>query len=43
MPEKITQYESDTSGTVVNEVMRVYNDFGQLTDEYQSHGGVVVP
>lgn len=43
MPEKITQYDADTSGNVVNEALRVYNDFGQLIEEYQEHGGGVVP
>lgn len=41
--EKITSYDNATvgSGTIVNEVQRGYNAFGQLTVEYQSHGGAV--
>ena len=41
--EKITSYDNPTvgSGSVVNEVGFVYNDFGQLVTEYQEHGGAV--
>lgn len=41
MVEKITSY-SDTAGTTaVNEVLNVYNSFGQLKDQYQEHDGEV--
>ncbi|MEZ6131596.1 MAG: hypothetical protein R3C59_23240 [Planctomycetaceae bacterium] len=30
-----------TSGNVVNEAQFLYNDFGQLTHDYQSHSGTV--
>ena len=41
--EMITSYDNPTvgSGSVVNQVQNVYNDFGQLVTEYQDHGGVV--
>ncbi len=39
LPEKFTSYNS--SGTVVNEVLRQYNGLGQLTKEYQTHSGAV--
>ncbi|MBL9090226.1 MAG: IPT/TIG domain-containing protein [Planctomycetaceae bacterium] len=41
MPEKITSHDAATSGSVVNEVQRAYNGFGQLIAEYQSHAGAV--
>ncbi|MBC8873387.1 MAG: RHS repeat-associated core domain-containing protein [Planctomycetes bacterium] len=43
MREKTTSYNSETvgSGSVVNEVQFEYNDFGQLTKDYQAHGGTV--
>lgn len=39
----LTSYNNATvgSGTVVNDVKYVYNGFGQLTTEYQSHSGAV--
>ena len=41
--EKTTSYDNATvgSGNVVNETQAVYNGFGQLTTEYQSHAGAV--
>jgi len=43
MREKITSYDNATvgSGSVVNEVQFAYNDFGQVTHDYQAHGGAV--
>ena len=43
MRETITSYDNATvgSGSIVNEVEFAYNDFGQLTDDYQSHSGAV--
>ncbi len=39
--ETITSY-SDTAGTTaVNQILRRYNDLGQLTKEYQEHSGTV--
>jgi len=43
MTEKITSWNGEMvgSGSVVNEVQFAYNDFGQITDDYQAHGGTV--
>lgn len=43
MKAKLTSYDNPTvgSGTVVNDVQFAYNDFGQLTTDYQSHSGAV--
>jgi len=43
LPEKISSYDNATvgSGAIVNETQKVYNNFGQLTAEYQSHSGAV--
>lgn len=43
MIASITSYDNATvgSGSVVNEVKSEYNDFSQLTTEYQSHSGAV--
>jgi len=43
MKEKITSWNGETvgSGSVVNEVQFAYNDFGQITADYQAHGGTV--
>ena len=43
MAEKITSWNGETvgSGSVVNEVQFAYNDFGQITHDYQAHGGTV--
>ena len=37
-----TSYAGTTTATIVNQVMRLYNGLGQLTQEYQSHTGAVV-
>lgn len=41
LPEKFTSYDASSSGSVVNQVQRVYNGLGQLTTEYQEHSGAV--
>ncbi len=43
MRKELTSYDNATvgSGTIVNEVLHAYNDFSQLTTEYQSHSGAV--
>jgi RHS repeat-associated protein len=43
MREKITSYSSATvgSGSIVNEVQFAYNDFEQITADYQAHSGPV--
>jgi len=43
MLQKITSYDNSTvgQGTVLNEVQFEYNTFGQLSTEYQEHGGAV--
>jgi RHS repeat-associated protein len=37
----VTSYDAPTGGSVVNQVRFAYDDFGQLTNEYQSHAGAV--
>jgi RHS repeat-associated protein len=37
-----TSYAGTTTATIVNQVMRIYNGLGQVTQEYQSHTGAVV-
>jgi RHS repeat-associated protein len=37
----ITSYNAATGGSVVNQVKREFNGLGQLTSEWQQHGGVV--
>ena len=41
--EDLTSYDNATvgSGTIVNDVQFAYNDFSQLTADYQAHGGAV--
>lgn len=41
--EQLTSHDDATvgQGNVVNEVQNAYNDFGQLTTQYQAHGGAV--
>lgn len=41
--ETITSFDNATvgQGNIVNQVQFAYNDFGQITDDYQSHSGVV--
>jgi len=43
MTLKVTSYNTATvgSGSVVNDTQFTYNDFGQLTHDYQSHAGTV--
>ena len=43
MKVKLTSWNGETigSGSVVNEVQFAYNNFGQITADYQAHGGVV--
>ena len=43
MKEKITSWNGETvgSGSVVNEVQFAYNDFAQITADYQAYGGTV--
>jgi RHS repeat-associated protein len=36
-----TSYDAATGGNIVNQVLRLYNGLGQLTEEYQSHSGAV--
>jgi hypothetical protein len=38
-----TSYNAASGGTIVNQVQRQYNGLGQLTAEYQAHGGAVNP
>src|SRR5258708_3496090 len=40
-PFKFTSYDDATAGNVVNQVQRAFNGLGQLTQEWQSHAGVV--
>lgn len=44
MPKTLTNaHQSDVdSGSVVNEVRLTYNEFGQLVQDFQAHGGAVV-
>jgi RHS repeat-associated protein len=37
----LTQYDAAEDGDIVNQVLRKFNGFGQLTREYQSHSGAV--
>jgi len=39
--EKVTSYDAATGGSKVNEVQFDYNDFNQVTKDYQAHGGTV--
>jgi hypothetical protein len=38
---QLTTYNAATSGSVVNQIQRAYNNFGQLITEYQEHSGSV--
>jgi RHS repeat-associated protein len=40
-PYLFTSYSSPTGGTVVNQVENLYNELGQLTNQYQEHRGAV--
>ena len=37
--EKVTSYDAESSGNVVNQIVREYNDLGMLDKEYQEHEG----
>ena len=37
----LTSYDAASSGLIVNQVQRAYNGLGQLTTEWQAHGGAV--
>jgi RHS repeat-associated protein len=39
----ITSFDAPASGNALNQVARVYNGFGQMTNEWQSHTGLVDP
>lgn len=39
--ENLTSFDATTSGNVTSDVQYGYNDFGQLTSEYQDHGAAV--
>jgi RHS repeat-associated protein len=39
--EKITCFDAVTAGNVQSEILYQYNDFGQITREYQQHGDEV--
>ena len=41
MPYLLTNYDSASGGSIVNQVQRTFNGLGQLTTEYQSHSGAV--
>ncbi len=43
MVENITSWNGETvgCGSVVNEIQFTYDDFGQITADYQAHGGTV--
>ena len=40
-PYQLTQYNAASGGSVVNQVQDGYNGLGQLSNEYQEHGGAV--
>jgi YD repeat-containing protein len=40
-PYLITSYNAASSGTIVNQVQQAFNGLGQLTTEWQAHGGAV--
>ena len=40
-PYLVTSYDAATSGSIVNQIQRVFNGIGQLITEYQSHSGAV--
>jgi len=39
MPQNITSYDSANGGNVVNDVLMQYDQFAQLTGQYQAHRG----
>ena len=38
---QITSYDAATGGTILNQIQRAFNGLGQLTSEWQEHGGAV--
>jgi RHS repeat-associated protein len=38
---KLTSYDAASAGNIVNQVQRSFNGYGQLTQEWQAHGGAV--
>ena len=40
-PYLYTSYNAASGGSIVNQVQNVYNGLGQLTGQYQEHGGAV--
>ena len=40
---QVTTYNAATGGSIVNQVVDIYNGLDQLVQEYQSHSGAVVP
>lgn len=40
-PYLVTSYDAASGGSVVNQVQRAYNGLGQVTAEWQEHGGAV--
>jgi RHS repeat-associated protein len=40
-PYLFTNYDASSGGNIVNQVQRDFNGLGQLTKEYQAHGGAV--
>ncbi|WP_075088780.1 RHS repeat domain-containing protein [Verrucomicrobium spinosum] len=41
LPAKVTSYDAASGGSVVNEVEFVYDAFGNLKEDWQSHSGAV--
>ena len=41
LPFQFTTYNAASGGSIVNQVQDAYNGLGQLTAEYQAHGGAV--
>src|SRR5262249_8200658 len=39
LPYLYTSFDAPAGGTVVNQVLQIYNGLGQMTAEFQSHGG----
>ena len=39
MVAKVTSYDAATGGNAVDQVVREYDTFGQLSKEYQEHAG----
>jgi RHS repeat-associated protein len=41
LAEKITSFDDPTAGSVVNQVQLAYNEFAQVSGDYQAHAGAV--